>query len=479
LSDVLFAKLNSWGGLQAISIFATLLLAVTFFALFHLVRRKANPIVALAVLVPVTIASSLHWLARPHLFTLFFVVMFYAALEQVRDGRTHFHRIPILAALPVVTILWTNLHGGFVIGVLMVLAYGGGELLNLTFTPNADERGSLWLKARAFFLAGFACLAASLANPYFYQLHIHIAKYLWDPWNGTHISEFESLSFHSSAAIFFEILLVLAVIASVIDLRRHRFTMPLLLMGLAHGALLAGRNIGIFAIVAAPPVACAIDQWCRKLPVMDVAGWLRDAAAWFNRVVDETTSVDCLPRVHVVSGLGIALVAALVYAPNPPKKFRCEFDPKSFPSAAVATLRSNPGAHVFTFDQWGDYLIYRLYPGHPVFVDGRSDFYGDEFEDKVMEALNAGYGWEKTLGRFGVDTILLPPRMPLTGVLKESGNWRVVYDDGMALVFRSATRTVGEQASAASTNGDGEGRDREITKTKTSDRTITETKPKT
>ena len=48
-------------------------------------------------------ASSIHWLARPHLFTLLFLVLFYAALERVREGRTHIAGIPFLAMLPVIT----------------------------------------------------------------------------------------------------------------------------------------------------------------------------------------------------------------------------------------------------------------------------------------------------------------------------------------------------------------------------------------
>ncbi len=75
-------------------------------------------------------ASSIHWLARPHLFTLFFVVLFYAALEHVREGRTRLAGIPYLAILPAATVLWTNLHGGFFVGILMIAAYGAGELLN-------------------------------------------------------------------------------------------------------------------------------------------------------------------------------------------------------------------------------------------------------------------------------------------------------------------------------------------------------------
>src|ERR1039457_832880 len=140
LSDVLFAKLYALGGLQAVVIFAILLISATFGALFLLLRRKANPIVAIAVTVITVAASSIHFLARPHLFTLLFLVVFYAALEQVRDGRTRLLGVPILAALPVVSIVWTNLHGGFFVGALMILAYGGGEILRLLFSDRKSTR---------------------------------------------------------------------------------------------------------------------------------------------------------------------------------------------------------------------------------------------------------------------------------------------------------------------------------------------------
>jgi len=169
------------------------------------------------------------------------------------------------------------------------------------------------------------------------------------------------------------------------------------------------------------------------------------------------------------------VVAALLYAPSPPKLFRAEFDPKSYPAGAIETLRLDPSARIFTSDQWGDYLIYRLYPRMKVFVDGRSDFYGDDFEEKCIAVLSVKYDWEKTLGGFGVDTILLPPSAPLAGALKESSRWRVVYDDGVALVFRFAQKTAGESNAAAT--GGGTGRDREVTKTEARDQRITKTKP--
>jgi hypothetical protein len=268
------------------------------------------------------------------------------------------------------------------------------------------------------------------------------------------------------------------VAAAVWNLRQGRFTEALLVFVWAHGALLAGRNVPIFAIAAAPPVAAAIQQWLLRLPNLNVAAWLRAAARKFNRMAQDTAQTEGIARLHLVSVLGVLLVAALIYAPHPPQKFRAEFDPNTFPDGALATLRSDPAGRVFTHDEWGDYLIYRLYPAHKVFIDGRSDFYGDDFDNKCIDVLNVKYGWEKILGGFGVDTILLPPNAPLSGALKESSRWRLVYDDGIALVFRSASRTVGVQVSVANAGG-GEGRDREITKTLASDPAITTTKPKT
>ncbi len=71
-----------------------------------------------------------------------------------------------------------------------------------------------------------------------------------------------------------------------------------------------------------------------------------------------------------------------------------------------------------------------------VFVDGRSDFYGEKFNQAYVDVLNVKYTWPQTLERYGVNTLLLHADAPLTGAVKESARWRVVYDDGLAIVFR-------------------------------------------
>jgi len=484
LSDLVFAWLNGFGGLRGVVLFSVFLLALTFALLFRLVRAHSNVIVAMLITVIAADASSGHWLARPHLFTLLFVVLFYGALERVREGRERLWGVPYLAILPAATLLWTNLHGGFFVGIAMLAIYGAGEVLEIVLLGERRPRPGSWSKALRYWASALGCLAASLINPYGYRLHLHMVAFLRDPFNSQHIQEYLSPDFQSAGAVFFEMLLVMAALAAAWNLSRGRFTPALLLAVFAHAALLARRNVPIFALVAAVPVAGAIEEWLDGLPEWKVAGWLRRTARNFARLAASTGRTDSLTgQWGLVSAVSLVLVAALLYAPNPPGKFRAEFDPRKFPAAALATLRSDPSARIFTEDQWGDYLIWNLYPAQRVFVDGRMDFYGVDFEEKYIELLNANYNWETILRRFGVNTILLPVSAPLGGVLKQSSRWRLVFDDGVALVFRPAVEKVlppaGGAPGSVAHHDSGRSRDRKVTKTEARDLAITPNQCKT
>ena len=95
-----------------------------------------------------------------------------------------------------------------------------------------------------------------------------------------------------------------------------------------------------------------------------------------------------------------------------------------------------PAPRIFAPDQWGGYLIYRFYPRLKVFADGRSDFYGWDFMKNHLDIMQCGHDWQRQLDRFAVDTVLMPPDVPLVGALKDSPRWQIIYDDGVAIVFR-------------------------------------------
>ncbi len=471
LTDVIWAVLHSWGGLALVALASILLISATLTILFYTARRKANPIVALAVTMVAGACSSLHWLARPHLFTLFFLAVFCAVLEFVRSGRDRVGGVPCLALLPLGMILWTNLHGGWFVGVLTVGAYGAGELARAATAPARDERLAALRCGARYLACTLACACATLVNPYSYHLHEHVARYLKDPYLTAHIIEFFSLNFHHPMGLFFELLLALGAMAAFWRLAQGRFIEPLVILGWGHTALFAARNMPIFAIAATPFIAAAIQEWLNRASEANIAGWVKAAARRFNAVAADMAETDSIPRWRVASVAGALVVAALLYAPNPPEKFRAAFSPKQFPARALEALRGDPDARVFASDQWGDYLIYRLYPHARVYTDGRSDYYGAEFGNRTLEAQNAQHNWERILNAYQIDTVLLPPSTPLAGALKESNRWRLEYDDGVALIFRPAALAANRRNFLVKS------RDREITKTEASDRTITKKKP--
>ena len=248
--------------------------------------------------------------------------------------------------------------------------------------------------------------------------------------------------------------------------------------GWAHLALLSRRNVPIFGIIAAPVVALALQEWLALAPARTVASWLRKAAATLQSFAGEVDETDRIGRLHLTSAAAAVVLIALFYAPNAPAKCRAEYDPKLYPAKALAVLRKPELAKsIFTGDQWGDYLIYRLYPNTKVFVDGRSDFYGTKFSETYLDVMSVKYSWQESLDRYGVDTVLLSPNAPLAGTLKESSRWRPIYDDGTAIVFSAvrSSASEGQQVSIVPRNN-GKDRDRKVTKLQSSDHTITKTK---
>ena len=235
-------------------------------------------------------------------------------------------------------------------------------------------------------MSALACLAASLINPYTYHLHVHMAQYLRDPWNSQHIMEFLSPSFHHPTAIFFEAMLVLGAVAACWNLPE----------GTLYGAA-ADAGVGAWRAAGRaqysdlhdrrrrpllpPRIAAVAAPGCRA---GTCAGWVRDgwranSTAW-RRETDETEAVAALAPGQRCGGF--ALVAAVICAPHPPQKFRAEFDPQRYPAAALATLRPDRRRAHLHQRRVGRLPDLAPLSDNRVFVDGRSDFYGNDFEDK-------------------------------------------------------------------------------------------------
>jgi hypothetical protein len=412
--DWCFAWIHRFGGLPAVVFVNLVLLGVIFALLFRLVRREcSNDLVAISVSLLALAGTSLHWLARPHLVTWLFLLIFGHVLSRAARGR-----LRLLWCLPPLMLIWTNLHGGFFVGIALVLVYSADPIARAISAPRPwDFRPSY-----PYFICAIACLLVSFVNPYGWSLHQHLISYLLDSKQVENILEFQSINFRHPLARYFEIMLALGTVAAFFGFKRGRITEALLILAWAHLALVSIRNIPIFLLFAAPAVARLAAEWVSQFPRV-------------TAFASEFHLLERIPRLPVATFAAFSLLFALMAGPGEAKAFRSEYDPGKYPAQAVERLRSAHVTRVFTDDEWGDYLIYRMYPAGRVFVDGRSDFYGAEFENRYLELMQVHFDWEQGLAQYGVDTVLLRVDAPLAGALKESPRWQIVYDDGIALIF--------------------------------------------
>jgi len=437
LWDVAFATVHASWGLGGVALVSLAVIATTFAAVYRMaLGRCGHPLIAIGVTLLAVWGSASHWLARPHLFTLLFMTAFLAVLHRVKSGG----RTRLLWLLPPLTVLWTNLHGGFLAGLLCLAAYAGGELLLALTTGDPGERRHAASRALPYLWTLLACGLASLVNPYGYQLHLHIYAYLNDPYTRQFVSEFQGPDFKQLSGVLIEIMLMLTACTAVWYAWQRRYAEVLLLAGWAHLALLMVRNVPIFMIVAAPFVAECLALWLGMLTTAPVARWLRRVAKDAVGIGSEIGAMErpwrlYLPSIAVMAGLAVALSA-----PDAGPLLRSEFDPEVYPRAALASL-GGPDARVFADDEWGDYLIYVGFPeGRKVFVDGRTDFYGPAFENAYVATLQARPGWAETLDRHEVDTLLLASGTPMVSAASQSAQWRKDYEDEVAVVFRRSAQ---------------------------------------
>ncbi len=440
LSDVIFAVVHRYAGLAGLVVLCGIAIALVFALLYRLMlRRGADVLVAAAVALSAAYAASIHWLARPHVLSWVLALACYWMLEQIPIERG---RIFWLAPL---TVLWTNLHGSFVLVFFLVAVYAIGELLQAGFAagPSAAEvRRRALLRAGRYGILLAACAAASLLNPYFYRVHLHVFGYLKNEFIFNHITEFFSPDFHFPSARFFELLLLLGLGSVVWAARRGRYAQALLVISFAHFSLQSARHIPLYTILAAPLIAAALTSALAARGSLTLPEWARQLLAELQRFGADIAPIDNRPRFYAASGLVTLLVIAVFCSPSGAGRLKTNqprFDPKVFPAGAADYLeRTAFSGDVFSTDQWSSYLIYRAFPRVRVFMDGRSDYYGRQMGELYLSLLAVHHTWERTLDQYRVDLVVLPVDSGLAGALKESVRWKVLYDDGVALIFERA-----------------------------------------
>jgi hypothetical protein len=93
-------------------------------------------------------------------------------------------------------------------------------------------------------------------------------------------------------------------------------------------------------------------------------------------------------------------------------------------------------SRIFTTDSWADYLTFHFYPRHKIFVDGRSDFFGQEISENYVQILKGQYGWDTLMKRYDLDAALVPQQSALASLLRVNPGWRLIDADSEAILFQ-------------------------------------------
>lgn len=417
LSGAIMALVHRAFGLNGIVLFFSFLVSSIFYLLFKILRSyKGNILTAIIVVVLVITSSQVHWLARPHVFTLLFLVVWYYLLDlyQYRDRN-------YLYLLPPIMLLWVNMHAAFVLGFTLLGVYLAGNIV-LALSSGGGERKSYGRKALILALAMFFCIFASLVNPYGY----HILLFPLEVYSNTlimdNVMEFLSPNFHEPMPFKYMLFLMIAVLA-ISRTQLNVIEIALVLIS-TYMALYSVRNIPIFAIIAAPVLVRQID--------LLVEGGTGRLSGFLKKRSERIGSIDSLSRGYFWPLAATLLVVGFFAAGS----LDHNFDEKDKPLAAMEFLKTeNIPGNMFNKDEFGDFIIYAAWPRYKPLFDGRIDIHGPGGLEDFLRVASVKPGLEKILDKYDANWIIYPSGSALSYFLLQKDDWKLIYSDGVADIF--------------------------------------------
>lgn len=415
-----FYRLNDssdQSGLRWVIFLKALVLAAAYLLVFGLCLRETKSIpFAVFITMWAFLLARRTIYPRPPVFSYLFLAGYLFLLRETASGRI---RRRWLWILPPLMILWVNLHGGFILGLVVVAAYGFGEAVR-----TLRQKKIILDKTNIMnFTLLLACVLCSLVNPYTYHLYFLPARVMGDIGLVRIIPELRSPDFFFTLS--FEALILFLIIAFSLT-KKKILTLEegLLLAFFMHQGLQHVRHLPLIGIIAAPVCArllSALDE--EYVPIK------------FKRLSP-----------LIVCGLCLCLVFYTVFNRREGESF---LDRNRMYFKGLGLYESNYLvreadfiiANQFTgrmYNQINDagYLIWRLSPEyHKVFTDSRYDIFGGRFmrqEQIIQNGIDRkrfpdDATWDELLDKWNVNFILISADAPVNPLLRESGLWKLVY----------------------------------------------------
>jgi len=431
LSQIIFYLLYKNAGAAGIILLRALLLTVTLiFVLWRLKRWSVSlPISFIFTFILFTIMIRSIG-ERPVLFTILFTAVTFFILEDFKEKKDR--RIFLLSPL---MLLWSNLHGGFILGAVVIMVFMLGEGIKIIFKKTVYTRHEIIL----FYTATIAALGFSFLNPTGWDAFIISFSSKYQPFTEG-IQEYQSPIFYFRYKVYpllygYMILALIFPLILILRNKRVDLTHIVLLSGLLFMSLSASRFIIYYSTIAVMVLGREVDTVLNGL----LSGRISEK---INSKLSSALIVACL-----VSSIFFAVgIFKLEY-------FRFGIaSGYSVPEKAADFMASNSlQGNIFNDYGYGGYITWRLYP-EKTFIDSRAlnltvmAEYG-----WIINAVNSITGkklapgrmplWERLLEHYDVNLILLGP-FDVQGIipriifeLTESNKWVPVYCNPISFIF--------------------------------------------
>ena len=440
LYDAKIAGIHHGMGLNGVVFFTAVIIALTFALTLHLCLRRGADLPVAALLLALSLGvSMIHLFARPHVLSWLFTVVWFQLLDS-SESANHAASQRRLWYLPALMLLWVNVHGGFVLGFALLGLYLLSAAIRYYPGSDGEESRSLAQRLKTLGIVTVASLAASLINPYGYELHVHVYRYLTSRWLMNHIDEFLSPNFHGVAQQCFVAILLITIVALAAARNKPSLSRVFVLLLATYSGLYAARSLPVssllFTIIVAPLWTQALID-ARENESLSLR--LRAVVSHWQAFTGRVRNIELGFRGHIwpVAAVFLGLlVCAHQGRLGATQWMHAHFDPKHLPVQATdAIVERSIREPIFAPDSWGGYLIYRLYAQNKVFVDDRHDFYGVDFLRDYLKAIRLTPDWDKFLNEKHVNWALLPAGSSLANMLEETTQWNVVYRDGTAVLL--------------------------------------------
>ncbi len=467
LSQVVFAKVHQLGGAAWIShVFALSMTAALLLFTLGLSQRTGGIVwgvgaaLAIYALAPTRIA-----VVRPETFgTLSFAALLALLVtvdRRLANGRTGLWNWVAGAAIALLFLLWANLHGSYVVGIAVLGARVLGDFVEAWTHGSVEARRTgqtapvrtglvSALRSPSFrywLVVTELAVLATFVNPYGIDLLVNAFAFPSNP-NLADVLEWQPLPLISIEGITFAaswVALLFVARFSRVRFRVHEvIVLAVLNLAVVKGVRMIYWYAAVYVFALAPHVRDVVSralEWYSE-------HWATPRATQVEEA-DEPTLLDRVRGRSLVHTMLCCLVLWWGFAFSPMGNVLMGGTPRTrdrlfhvwTPHDASRFLVENPvRGRVFNPQWWGDWFV-REAPGPKYFMTTNAVHVVPQrvWRDYLRVARGQN-GWEEVLLRYDVDRVVVHEEAQerLAEVLRSHEEWRVVYEDDVAIVFDRA-----------------------------------------